>query len=141
MCIQKDGDQITPLTSDDVKTIEDSIVQFAKKGMRVLGFASKEINDNDKKYEEVKEAIQTAKDGGIRVIMITGDHKITAQEIATRLGIYDSEVYNQVITGYDIDTLPREEFEERIKHTNVFARVNPEHKAIIVELLQKQIML
>ncbi|PPE05990.1 cation-translocating P-type ATPase [Williamsoniiplasma lucivorax] len=146
--------EISALTAEDRTTIENQAFEFARKGMRVLGIAFKNLKSLDDEYEndlifigavaiidpprpEVKEAIKTANDAGVRVVMITGDHKITAQEIAQRLGIY-TEKYNQVITGAEIDTLSQEELSEKIKSTNVFARVSPEHKAVIVKLLQEQ---
>ncbi len=126
---------------------------FAKRGLRVLGFSQKDITEEKQRYEnnltllgcvaiidtprkEVKTSIEEAKSGGIRVIMITGDHKITAFEIASRLGIVD-ENFDGVLTGQDINELSNEQLKERLKRTNVFARVNPEHKALIVDLLQE----
>ncbi|WP_338985311.1 cation-translocating P-type ATPase [Spiroplasma endosymbiont of Diplazon laetatorius] len=145
--------KVTPLTDEDKKIINEQLYSFAKRGLRVLGFSQKDITDGKQKYEsnltflgcvaiidppreEVKASIEEAKAGGIRVIMITGDHKITAFEIATRLGIAD-ENFDGVLTGQDINELTNEQLKERLKRTNVFARVNPEHKALIVDLLQE----
>ncbi|AGR41826.1 cation-translocating P-type ATPase [Spiroplasma diminutum] len=146
--------KITPLTQEDKQIIQDQLYSFAKRGLRVLGFSQKDITENKEKYEsnltflgcvaiidppreEVKASIEEAKKGGIRVIMITGDHKITAFEIASRLGIADNN-FDGVLTGQDINELSNEQLKERLKRTNVFARVNPEHKALIVELLQEE---
>ncbi|QGS51575.1 cation-translocating P-type ATPase [Spiroplasma tabanidicola] len=153
-----DNDIVRPITDQDIENIKEQLLVFAKKGMRTLGFAKKDLDEidleQDYQYEdklvfmglvaiidppreEVKYSIEDAHNAGIRVIMITGDHKVTAFEIASRLGITD-EQYNDVITGAEIESLSNEELIEKLKSTNVFARVNPEHKALIVDLLQSQ---
>ncbi|QBQ07342.1 Ca2+-transporting ATPase [Spiroplasma gladiatoris] len=153
-----DGKDVRPINDDDIANIKDQLLRFAKKGMRTLGFAKKDLEkidlEQDYQYEdklvfmglvgiidppreEVKHSVQEAHDSGVRVIMITGDHKVTAFEIASRLGIAD-ETYNDVITGAEIETLSREDLKNKLNQTNVFARVNPEHKALIVDLLQDQ---
>lgn len=133
--------KVSELTIDDKKKIEEHLYYFAKKGLRVLGFAQKKCEDRKSNYESnltflgcvaiidpprqhVKESIEVAKEGGIRVIMITGDHKITAFEIATRLGIAD-EKFDSVISGSEIEELSREQLKNRLRTTNVLARVNP----------------
>ncbi|AUB31179.1 cation-translocating P-type ATPase [Spiroplasma floricola] len=154
ICTNKliDG-KVTPLTQEEKTKINEQLYSFAKRGLRVLGFSQKDITEEKQRYEnnltflgcvaiidppreEVKASIEEAKSGGIRVIMITGDHKITAFEIATRLGITD-ENFDGVLTGQDINELSNEQLKERLQRTNVFARVNPEHKALIVDLLQE----
>ncbi|AVP49604.1 cation-translocating P-type ATPase [Williamsoniiplasma luminosum] len=143
---------VSALTKKDRDLIQEQSFKYAQQGLRVLGIAYKNLNSVYEEYEtdlifigvigiidpprpEVKMAIENANKAGVRVIMITGDHKITAQEIATRLGIY-TNYYNQVMDGAELDTLSDEELAEKIKTTNVFARVSPEHKAIIVRILQ-----
>ncbi|WP_339034374.1 cation-translocating P-type ATPase [Spiroplasma endosymbiont of Cantharis rufa] len=145
--------KVTPLTEKDRNILNEQLYKFAKSGLRVLGFAQKEYKNSKDTYEsnltflgcvaiidppreEVKKSVEEAKKGGIRVIMITGDHKITAFEIASRLGIAD-EIFDGVLTGQDINELSKTDLKERLQKTNVFARVNPEHKALIVDLLQE----
>lgn len=119
---------------------------FANEALRVLGFAYNDVaNDNknaekgmifvglqamiDPPREEVKDAIKRCHEAGIRVMMITGDHLITAKAIAHKLGIP-----GEAITGDDIDN---GNLEEDIKHIGIFARVNPEHKLDIIQALKK----
>jgi len=80
---------------------------------------------------EVADALQRATSAGIRVVMITGDHKITAQAIAKEAGIYHEG--DTVLTGKDIDTLSEKELAEKLATTSVFARVNPDHKLTIIK--------
>ncbi|ASP28334.1 cation-transporting ATPase [Spiroplasma corruscae] len=144
----------TKLTEEDKKVIINTIENFASQGLRLLGLAYKEKTMPKERYEkdliflgalgiidpprpEVKEAVEIARNAGIRVIMITGDHKITAHVIASRLGIVDDE-HNDVITGQEIEELSDEDLKIKLKTTNVFARVNPEHKALIVDCLQSE---
>jgi Ca2+-transporting ATPase len=84
---------------------------------------------------EVKAAIDTCKSAGIRPVMITGDHPLTARFIAYELGISEN---GRVKTGIDLDQLSQEELDDVIRDVSVFARVTPEHKLRIVEALQKQ---
>lgn len=130
--------------------------KMALNGMRVLGLAMKPIADKPDKISrefeqnltfvglvgmidpprpEVKAAIETCRQAGIRPIMITGDHPLTARFIANELGITDN---NRVKTGQDIDRMSREELAEAVKEVSVYARVTPEHKLRIVEILQNQ---
>jgi Ca2+-transporting ATPase len=128
--------------------------QMAQNGMRVLGVGFRwldEIPDPaemerdltvlgmigmiDPPRPEVPHAVRTAKDAGIRTIMITGDHPLTARFIAHELGITDN---NRVKTGQNLNDLNEEEFSEVVENVNVFARVSPEHKLRIVEALQNQ---
>jgi Ca2+-transporting ATPase len=97
---------------------------------------------------EVKQAVDTAKTAGCRPIMITGDHPLTARYIAQELGFItngpgpEGEVGSNggepVITGRELEGMPAEELEEVVARTNVFARVSPEHKLLIVQALQKR---
>jgi Ca2+-transporting ATPase len=84
---------------------------------------------------EAKQAVETCRAAGIRPVMITGDHPLTAREIARQVGI-ESEA--EPLTGAELDRLEGEELAERINQTSVFARVSPEHKLRIVEALQKR---
>ena len=136
-----------------------NVVNLANQGMahnalRVLGFAYKQLNEPssakneeqglvfaglvgiiDPPREEVKEAIKVCHKAGIRVVMITGDHKITATAIGKELGIIQSD--DQALSGEEIDQLSHEDLLKRVKTTNVFARVSPNHKVEIVKALQE----
>jgi Ca2+-transporting ATPase len=135
---------------------------FAKEGLRVLAFAFKEadheleeltckdvecpgITSNlifaglqgmiDPPRPEVKEAIEVCKKAGIRVVMITGDHAITAKAIAQKLGIVDEKA--EVLTGRELEGMTDEELFEKVKTVNVYARVSPQHKLRITQALVK----
>ncbi|MBN1119772.1 MAG: cation-translocating P-type ATPase [Anaerolineae bacterium] len=128
--------------------------EMALNGMRVLGIAFRLLDDIphgleqaleerlvfvglvgmiDPPRSEVKAAIQTCKAAGIRPIMITGDHPLTARFIAHDLGISEN---NRVKTGQDLDRISQAELGEMIDEVSVYARVTPEHKLRIVETLQ-----
>ena len=85
---------------------------------------------------EVKKAVDLCKQAGIRVLMATGDHQLTAEVIARDLGIMDEG--GQALNGADLETMSDEELLEALQETNVFARVSPEHKHRLVEALQSQ---
>ncbi|MCZ7671885.1 MAG: HAD family hydrolase [Chloroflexi bacterium] len=120
--------------------------------MRVLGLAMQRLEKPDEPLEqdlvfiglvgmidpprpEVKTARATAKTAGIRPIMITGDHPLTARFIAHDLGISEN---GRVKTGQNIDQMTPEELAEAVRDVSIFARVSPEHKLRIVEALQNQ---
>jgi magnesium-transporting ATPase (P-type) len=90
-----------------------------QQGFTILGLAG--IIDPPR--EDVKQAIQEAREAGIRVIMITGDHPKTAGIIAGRIGM---DVSGEVITGKEMDQMSEDELAEKIKNTSIFARVSPE---------------
>ncbi len=85
---------------------------------------------------EAKEAVSICKKAGIRPVMITGDHALTAQAIAAQLGIYEKG--DRIITGQELEQMDEEMLEQETKHCTVFARVAPEHKVRIVKAFQKQ---
>jgi len=135
--------------------IEAANERLAKKGMRVLGVAIRLLNqipdviqtDLEQKLtfvglfgmidpprEEVRDAVAVTKTAGIRTVMITGDHPLTAQEIAWQLGIADN---GQVLTGHELEKLSFEELKSLVDDVRVFARVSPEHKLKIVQALQE----
>jgi len=144
----------------DNKTKELFLVQaetLAKKGMRVLALgyrdmpshiksASKELVSNlvfvglvgmkDPPRSEIKQAIEKARNAGIRVIMKTGDHKETAIAIAKEVGLVKGKA--ETFTEKDLEKLSKEEFKEAVKRVNIFARVTPKMKARIIQTLQEQ---
>lgn len=150
------------LLDGEVKEIDDNFIKvvelanqgMARKALRILGFAYKNLTKyNDIKEEEsdliftglvgiidppreeVKESIKVCHKAGMRVVMITGDHKITASAIGKELGILDDN--SKALSGEEIDNLSYPEFLELVKVTNVFARVSPNHKVMIVKALQE----
>lgn len=145
------------ITGSEIAYIERQNEQMAKRALRVIAIAYKDINilpnqiDTslekeltfcgligmiDPPREGVKEAIKTCKKAGIKTVMITGDHILTAKAIATELGILNKE--DIAITGNELDKIPEKEFEKNIMKYSVFARVSPEHKVKIVKAFRKQ---
>ena len=138
--------------------IEAATQTLARKGMRVLGVAFRLLNQIpeiiqtdleqnltfvglfgmiDPPRDEVREAVEVTKTAGIRTVMITGDHSLTATEIACQLGIIDSDNV-KVLTGAEIESLPLNELKNSVEDVQVFARVSPEHKLKIVQALQER---
>ena len=144
---------IRPLSSDDHQKYQDINHQFAEQGLRVLGFAYKkldkqqlEMNDEsdlvllglislmDPPRIESAQAVSDCKQAGIKPIMITGDHKVTAKSIATQIGIYEEGDF--VLDGNELDQLSDEVLKEKLPHISVYARVAPAHKIRIVKAWQ-----
>lgn len=142
-----------PLTEEYIESIKKVNSEFANSALRVLGFASKIVSEGtdikreesdlvflgltgmmDPPREEAKEAVKLCKRAGIRVVMITGDHKITASAIARDIGIIDSQ--SEAMSSSEIDGYSEKEFKEKVKNINVFARVSPEHKVKIVKAIR-----
>ena len=145
-----------PITAAQRTQILEQNNQLARKGIRVLGFATNALDHlpdsetieaseqnlvwlglvgmRDAPRLEVAEAVNTCRHAGIRTVMITGDHQLTAQAIALDLGI--SEPNQKVITGSEIEKMSEVNLREIASHTSVYARVAPEHKLRIVKALQ-----
>ena len=104
---------------------------FIENGLNFVGL----IGMIDPPREGVKEAVNICKKAGIKTVMITGDHIITAKAIAKELNILGK--YDKAITGQELDKIPKEKLEKEIKDYSVFARVTPEHKVRIVKAWQK----
>ena len=140
-----------------INKIREKNEEMAKEALRVLGCAYKEIDhipskeemtqiENDLIFigmvgmidpprEEAKVAVEKCKTAGIKVVMITGDHKITATAIAKKLGILENE--EEAITGLELEQMTDEELEKNVRKYSVYARVSPEHKVRIVTAWQK----
>ena len=148
------GDEVRPMTEEDKAAIEAQNQKYSREGLRVLAFAYKEVSDEleltvDDEYnltfigliammdpprEESKAAVEECKKAGIRPIMITGDHKVTAAAIAKRIGILKDE--SEACEGAVIDKMSDEELRDFVPGISVYARVSPEHKIRIVRAWQ-----
>ncbi|NEO84593.1 MAG: cation-transporting P-type ATPase [Spirulina sp. SIO3F2] len=146
------------LTSANREAIAAQNDQMAQRGLRVLGVAYKAINPKhldqdpakletdltwlglvgmmDAPRPEVAQAVQQCRAAGIRPVMITGDHQLTATAIAQQLGIADEQ--SQCLTGAQLSKLSQADLEQQVDHVAVYARVAPEHKLRIVQALQKR---
>lgn len=154
-----DGEQVREMTAADREQILKNNHQLAKQALRVLGYAYRPLTDAesqsadpaaveqslifiglsgmiDPPRPEVKAAIQEAKEAGIRSLMITGDHKITARAIAERLGIIEPGDEAGAITGQELNELSDQELKDQVAQYSVYARVASEHKVRIVKAWQ-----
>ena len=149
--------QINILNAESIRKIEKINSTMAENALRVIAVAyssmprlptnidSESLERNltfvgligmiDPPREGVKEAVQSCKKAGIKTVMITGDHILTAKAIAKELGILGNN--DLAITGKELDKISKSELEKNISKYSVFARVSPEHKVRIVEAFQK----
>lgn len=150
------GETVEPMTAERKAEIEAQNLEFSRDGLRVLAFAYKEIEENreitledendltflgliammDPPREESKAAVAECIQAGIKPIMITGDHKITAAAIAKRIGILKDE--SEACEGAVIENMSDEELQEFVPKISVYARVSPEHKIRIVRAWQER---
>ena len=157
--------EIKPLSSELRQEILGKVREMADQALRVMGFSfhppdeeispekvssgeikAEKIEEDmvfsglmgmrDPPREEVKVAIQTCADAGIKTVMITGDHKVTASAIAKELGILKEN--DLILTGSELDSLEDREFEEKVERVSVYARVYPTHKLRVVEAFKKK---
>ncbi|MDA2922712.1 cation-translocating P-type ATPase [Patescibacteria group bacterium AH-259-L07] len=149
---------LTQLTNKQKQKIKKEFEELTKKGLRVLGFGQKIIHEKNLKNlshenltdiafmgfialkdplrEDAKETIDNCKRAGIRPILVTGDHKLTAKTIAQEIGLI--KMGDKILEGSDLDKLSDENLKKELKHISVFARVEPKHKIRIVDILQSQ---
>jgi Ca2+-transporting ATPase len=150
-----------PMDEDFKVRIEAANQTLAKKGMRVLGVAFRLLNSMpqvlqtdleqnltfvglfgmiDPPRNEVRDAVAMTRTAGVHTVMITGDHPLTATEIARQLGIIEASQDGQVkvLTGAELENLSFEELKSVVDDVRVFARVSPEHKLKIVQALQER---
>jgi len=150
------GNQVITLEEDNLKAIVEASTVMAKEAMRVIATAYIDVptefsglNENNLKgklifvglsgmadppREEAKEAIKLCKQAGIKVIMITGDHKVTAESIAKKLGLFSG----RAVSGVELQEMSDEELSRQIEGISVFARIEPLHKLRIVNALKKR---
>ena len=151
-----EGEKVRPITDKDKQAILQCNRHFSENGLRVLAFAIKETAedekltaDNENGYtfiglvsiedpprSESAMAVKEASDAGIKTVMITGDHKVTAVSIAKRIGIYKDG--DMALTGQELDALSDEQLDAVIENVSVYARVSPKDKIRIVEHWQKR---
>lgn len=141
--------------SDRMKIMEQNM-EFSRKGLRVLAFAFRTLEEEaplnvemetdytfiglismmDPPRVESKTAVANAVRAGIKPIMITGDHKVTASAIAEKIGIF--RAYDMAVTGTELDAMDEKELREKLEKISVYARVSPEHKIRIVNAWQNK---
>lgn len=145
------------LSSERREEWQKQVNTMASQGLRVLGVAYRHLDKVPEKIDpsierelillgligildparpEAKEAVRVAKEAGIRTIMITGDHALTAEAIARDLGILEGD--QKAITGAQLSTMNETQIGEALNRTSCFARVSPEHKLQLVKVLQKK---
>ena len=147
---------VRPITEADKENITKLCLSMSEGALRVLGFAMRTLmelpTDDDENVEfdmtfvgvtgmidpprkEVADSVRTCRQAGIRTIMITGDHKVTALAIAKELDIYREG--NTVVSGEELDTMTDDELDDAVKTTTVFARVSPADKLRIIQSLKR----
>lgn len=149
----REGNSERDITEEDLRKIEEQNIRFSQNGLRVLAFAYKKMEENseiketnliflglaammDPPREESKAAVKECIRAGIKPVMITGDHKITAAAIAKRIGILEDE--SEACEGAVIEEMTDEELRDFVEKISVYARVSPEHKIRIVRAWQEK---
>lgn len=144
-----------PFTAEDLAELKKVNTEFSQMGLRVLAVCERDVDtvdisvEDEKDYillglvamqdpprEESREAVRKCKTAGIRPIMITGDHLVTASAIARKIGILDDS--GRAVEGREIENLSDEELDEFVSDVSVYARVSPEHKIRIVSAWQRK---
>ena len=152
----KTSSGVRDITYEDKQNILNTNKQLSQNGLRVLAFAYREMDNTnpltledennftfiglismiDPPREESKEAVAHCISAGIKPVMITGDHKITASAIAKQIGILQDG--DRAIEGIELDKMSDEELKANVEHISVYARVSPEHKIRIVRAWQER---
>jgi len=147
---------VVPLTSEQKEAVSRVNMELSMEGLRVLAFAYRELPavrdltlEDENEYTfiglismidpprpEAIQAVADAKRGGIRTIMITGDHKVTASAIARQLGIFREG--DEALSGLELDAMSDADLDQRLEKISVYARVSPEHKIRIVGAWQRK---
>ncbi len=161
-CCNRFGKGARSLTEADKKEILEKVESFAARGGRVLGFAYRPLSKQDFRSAEdfteteaekdliwlgavsmidaprpeVREAVKRCQQAGIRPVMITGDHPLTAKALAIDLGLISADGAADAFSGQQIEAMSKEKLESVVSSTSVYARVSPEHKLRIVQALQ-----
>ena len=145
-----------PMTAEWKERISRVNMELSMEGLRVLSFACRELPaghtltlDDEQDFTfiglvsmidpprpEAIQAVADAKRGGIRTIMITGDHKVTASAIAKQLGIFREG--DEAVSGVELDNMSDADLDQRLEKISVYARVSPEHKIRIVSAWQRK---
>lgn len=151
-----DDSEVRPINEKDLETIKAANLKYSENGMRVLAFAKKILNSDaavttedecdyiyigltamtDPPRDESKAAVADCISAGIKPIMITGDHKLTAVAIAKEIGIYKDG--DKCLDGNELDAITDEELSAQLEQISVYARVSPVHKIRIVDLWQQK---
>lgn len=149
------GDRVEPFDSPARQAVLERLDPLAADGLRILALAERTFSDpkpnrettesqltfiglvglQDPPRSEVRQAIATCQHAGVRVIMITGDHPLTARAIARQVGLDGDD---GVVTGPELDRLSADELKDTLRRVSIFARTTPEHKLRIVQALQDQ---
>lgn len=149
------GKNISPVTEEDLRKISEANRGFSERGMRVLAFVRRDADsetpafDDERDFifiglaamtdpprEESAAAVHDCIRAGIKPVMITGDHKLTARAIAEQIGIYKKG--DLCVEGAELDSMSDEELAEKLESISVYARVSPANKIRIVEQWQKK---
>jgi Ca2+-transporting ATPase len=152
------GDRAVPINEAQRQQILEKNNQMASQGLRVLGFAYKPWSElppegseetserelvwlglvgmQDAARPEVRDAVARCREAGIRPIMITGDHQLTARAIGIDLGI--AQAGDHTVTGQELERMNQADLEREVEQTSIYARVSPEHKLRIVQALQRK---
>lgn len=154
--VYKDGEEVE-MTEEMLTELQNVNEEFSNQALRVLAYGYKRLDSNqvdistadehnivlvgltamiDPPREAVYGSIEEAKKAGIRTVMITGDHKTTAQAIGRDIGLMDETDF--AVTGQELDAMSEPELEEKLEHIAVYARVSPENKIRIVKAWQKK---
>jgi Ca2+-transporting ATPase len=149
------GGEVRSITEEDRRAISGRANDMAERALRVLAFAGRPMSRDEPMYidevesdlifaglagmmdpprKEVMEAIALSKEAGIRTVMITGDHRLTARAIGAELEIGNGEV----LEGADLEKMDERDLQDKIGSVSVFARVTAEHKVRLVEALKKR---